>query len=87
MTELTGSDSVTCKSPVDGTNRAHTIGAYVAPNTINFATVWAKFGSLHENAAVFSVVIASTALYVVLLVYARSADKKDLIKVKYYLPL
>ncbi|CAG5132504.1 unnamed protein product, partial [Candidula unifasciata] len=54
--------------------------AVVAPNTIDFTNVWAKFNRLGENAAVFSTVITLLGLYVILLIVLRHMDKKDLIK-------
>ncbi|KAK3090847.1 hypothetical protein FSP39_015186 [Pinctada imbricata] len=56
-------------------------GDFVAPpNTIDFANVWAKFKNLSENAAVFSTVIVLIGLYVILLIWSRHEDKKDLLK-------
>ncbi|KAI8494931.1 hypothetical protein Bbelb_275360 [Branchiostoma belcheri] len=52
----------------------------VAPNTIDFSNVFAKFANLSDNAAVFSVVVSILLLYVLLLVYTRRADKNDIIK-------
>ncbi|XP_078665539.1 uncharacterized protein LOC144907963 [Branchiostoma floridae x Branchiostoma belcheri] len=50
----------------------------VAPNSINFSTVFAKFGQLDENPVVFSFVISTLVLYFALLVWARRKDKSDL---------
>ncbi|XP_066292394.1 polycystin family receptor for egg jelly-like isoform X1 [Branchiostoma lanceolatum] len=52
----------------------------VAPNTIDFSNVFAKFANLSDNAAVFSVVVSILLLYVILLVFTRRADKYDIIK-------
>ncbi|CAL1530711.1 unnamed protein product, partial [Lymnaea stagnalis] len=52
----------------------------VAPNTIDFNNVWAKFANLSENAAVFATVISLCVLYVILLIGLRHMDKKDLVK-------
>uniref|UniRef100_S4RPY8 PLAT domain-containing protein n=1 Tax=Petromyzon marinus TaxID=7757 RepID=S4RPY8_PETMA len=49
---------------------------FVPPNTIDFATVFAKF-DLRSNAAVFTTVIAILLLYFLLLLYARRADRRD----------
>ncbi|XP_035672195.1 polycystic kidney disease protein 1-like 2 [Branchiostoma floridae] len=49
----------------------------VAPNSINFATVFAKFGQLDENPVVFSFVISTLVAYFALLVWAKRKDKKD----------
>ncbi|KAH9518594.1 hypothetical protein Btru_005726 [Bulinus truncatus] len=56
--------------------------AVVAPNTIDFNNVWAKFANLSENAAVFATVISVICLYLVLVVVLRHFDKLDLIKVR-----
>ncbi len=40
--------------------------------------MWAKFGDLSNNPVVFSVVIATLGLYVLLLVWAYRKDRKDL---------
>ena len=57
--------------------------AAVAPNTIDFSNVWAKFGNLSENAAVFSTVISLLGIYVILLIWLRYMDKQDIIKVTF----
>ncbi len=57
---------------------------YVPPNTIDFKTVFTKFKTLHENAAVFSTVIAIFGLYMFAAIWARRKDKRDLIKVIYF---
>nr|XP_032832806.1 polycystic kidney disease protein 1-like 2 [Petromyzon marinus] len=49
---------------------------FVPPNTIDFTTVFAKF-DLRSNAAVFTTVIAILLLYLLLLLYARRADRRD----------
>ena len=54
----------------------------VPPNTIDFTNVWAKFANLNENAAVFSTVIALIGLYIILLIWSRYMDKRDIIKVR-----
>lgn len=51
------------------------------PNTIDFSNVWAKFANLNENAAVFSTVIALIGVYIMLLIWSRYMDKRDIIKV------
>jgi hypothetical protein len=43
--------------------------------------VWAKFKNLSDNAAVFAVVISILGLYIIVAIWARWMDKKDLIKV------
>lgn len=53
----------------------------VPPNTIDFSNVWAKFANLNENAAVFSTVVALIGVYIMLLIWSRYMDKRDIIKV------
>ncbi|CAF3946958.1 unnamed protein product [Adineta steineri] len=53
---------------------------YVPPNTIDFSTVFSKFKTLHENAAVFSTVLIIFGLYIIAAVWARRKDRQDLIK-------
>ena len=48
---------------------------------IDFSTVFLKFANLKDNAAVFSVVVSLIMLYVLLLIWAIRADKKDKDKV------
>ncbi|XP_060067156.1 uncharacterized protein LOC132547416 [Ylistrum balloti] len=52
----------------------------VPPNTIDFTNVWAKFKNLNENAAVFSTVISLIGLYIIIMIWARYKDKKDIQK-------
>lgn len=56
---------------------------FVAPNPIDFDKVWAEFGRLGEtgNYVVLATICSMLGLYVVGLVFARRADKKDLSKV------
>lgn len=60
--------------------------AVVPPNTIDFTNVWAKFNNLGENAAVFSTIISLIVLYIIMVIWARHMDKKDLIKVAFLRP-
>jgi polycystin 1L2 len=53
---------------------------YVPPNTIDFSNVWAKFKNLSDNAAVFATIISLIGLYIIIAIWARYTDKKDLIK-------
>lgn len=53
----------------------------VPPNTIDFKNVWGNFSNLSENAAVFSTVIVLLGLYVIILIWCRYQDKKDILKV------
>lgn len=52
------------------------------PNSIDFSTVFSKFQDLGNNAAVFSVVIVTLLLYIILLFILRRLDKKDMSKVR-----
>jgi len=54
---------------------------FVPPNTINFATVFAKI-NIADNPAVFSTVIVFIGVYLIMLLWARRADKADLEKVQ-----
>jgi polycystin 1L2 len=53
---------------------------YVPPNTIDFGSVFGKFKSLSDNAAVFATVISILGVYVLIALFARFKDKKDLLK-------
>lgn len=53
---------------------------YVPPNKIDFTNVWAKFKNLNDNAAVFSTVIVTFGVYIIVAIWARFKDKKDLAK-------
>ena len=57
----------------------------VPPNTIDFSNVWAKFKNLSENAAVFSTVVSLLGIYIILLIWARHMDKRDIVKVMTHL--
>ena len=52
----------------------------VPPNTINFNTVF-SLDNFVESLPVFFTVILSMLLYIIVLVWARREDKKDLVKV------
>ncbi|XP_078495959.1 uncharacterized protein LOC100175984 [Ciona intestinalis] len=49
---------------------------FVPPNTINFATVWAKV-NIADNPAVFSTVIALVCLYILMLIWTTRMDRRD----------
>ena len=53
---------------------------YVAPNTIDFATVFLKF-SPQDQAAVLAIFCIVIVLYIVLMIWGRHQDKKDIVKV------
>ena len=48
---------------------------------IDFSAVWGNFANIGENAVVFSVVVGTLIVYVLLLVWARRKDKQDKIRV------
>ena len=52
---------------------------FVAPNTIDFSKAFANF-SVADNPVTFSVVISCIVAYLLVLVWARKQDKKDLFK-------
>ena len=56
----------------------------MAPNPIDFDKIWEEFGRLGEtgNYVVLATVCSMLGLYVVGLVFARRADKKDESKVQ-----
>ena len=53
---------------------------FVPPNTINFATVFAKI-NIADNPAVFSTVVTFVGVYLLMLLWARRADAGDTKKV------
>lgn len=53
---------------------------YVPPNTIDFGSVFSKF-NIGDNPAVFATVLSIFGLYIIIAIFARYKDKKDLIKV------
>ena len=59
----------------------------MAPNPIDFDKVWDEFRRLGQtgNYVVLATVCSMLGLYVVGLIFARRADKKDLSKVKFLL--
>ncbi|XP_064637018.1 polycystin-1-like protein 2 [Lineus longissimus] len=75
-------DETTWKHTVCCCNHLTSFGGdfVVPPNTIDFGSVFSKFKSLHENAAVFATVVTILCLYVLVLIWARRKDKKDVIK-------
>ena len=54
---------------------------YVPPNTIDFSTVFTKFKTLHENAAVFTTVIVILGIFLIAAIWTRRKDQHDLVKV------
>lgn len=56
---------------------------FVAPNPIDFDKIWDEFGRLGEtgNYVVLATVCSMLGFYVVGLIFARRADKKDESKV------
>lgn len=76
------SPETTYNSTVCLCNHLTTFGTdfYVPPNTIDFSSVWSKFGNLSDNAAVFATIISLIGVYIILAVLARIKDKRDLVK-------
>ncbi|KAJ8317990.1 hypothetical protein KUTeg_003081 [Tegillarca granosa] len=52
---------------------------YVAPNTIDFSTVFLKFSPLNQ-AAVLATLCLILVIYILLMIWARHQDKKDQVK-------
>ena len=53
----------------------------VAPNPIDFDSVFQNFGSLAENVAVLALISTILGFYIIGVVWARRADKRDLLMV------
>ena len=53
---------------------------YVPPNTIDFSSVFGKFKNLSENAAVFATVVSILGAYIIMAVFVRFLDRRDLVK-------
>jgi hypothetical protein len=49
----------------------------VAPNPIDFDSVFSNFGSLAENVAVLALISTILGVYIIGVVWARRADKRD----------
>ena len=49
----------------------------VAPNPIDFDSVFNNFGSLAENVAVLALISTILGVYIIGVIWARRADKKD----------
>ena len=53
----------------------------VAPNPIDFDSVFNNFGSLAENVAVLALISTILGVYIFGFIWARRADKRDLLMV------
>ena len=53
----------------------------VAPNPIDFDSVFNNFGSLAENVAVLALISTIIGLYILGVIWGRRADKRDLLMV------
>ena len=73
---------ITCVTELDGKRTSLSASVDVAPNMIDFSSVWGKFANIGENAVVFSVVVGTLIVYVLLLVWARRKDKQDKVRVR-----
>ena len=51
----------------------------VAPNPIDFDSVFKNFGSLAENVAVLALISTILGVYIIGVIWARRADKRDLL--------
>jgi polycystin 1L2 len=56
----------------------------VAPNPIDFDSVFKNFGSLAENVAVLALISTILGVYIIGVVWARRADKRDAILVGFF---
>ncbi|XP_063446781.1 uncharacterized protein LOC134726311 [Mytilus trossulus] len=59
---------------------------YVAPNRIDFSTVFLRFDITNQG-PVIGTLITILVIYVLLLIWARQQDKRDIAKVKLFTPL
>lgn len=58
----------------------------VAPNPIDFDSVFNNFGSLAENVAVLALISTILGVYIIGAIWARRADKRDLLMVMCFYP-
>ena len=56
-------------------------GPFATANPIDFAQAFKGFANVGDNPTVFAIVLSLFALYLILLIWARRTDLKDLIKV------
>ena len=56
---------------------------YVAPNTIDFSTVFLRFDITNQG-PVIGTIITILVIYVLLLIWARHQDKRDIARVKLF---
>lgn len=56
---------------------------YVPPNTIDFGSVFTKFDI--SNASVYGTVLCMLIFHLILLIWTRRQDKKDIERVSLYL--
>ena len=54
----------------------------VAPNPIDFDSVFNNFGSLADNVAVLALISTILGVYILGVIWARRADKRDLLMVR-----
>ena len=79
--DATDFNIITCDSELDGQHNSLAASFNVAPNTIDFSSVWSQFANLDSNPVVFSVVIGTLCVYTALLVWSTRKDRQDKIKV------
>lgn len=49
----------------------------VKPNPIDFDKVWVAFADIHNNIAVLATIVSIFLLYLLVIIWARRADKRD----------
>ena len=79
--DATDFNIITCDTELDGKHTSLAASFNVAPNTIDFSSVWSQFANLDSNPVVFSVVISTLCIYAVLLVWSTRKDRQDKIRV------
>ncbi len=79
--DATDFNIVTCDTELDGKHKSLAASFNVAPNTIDFSSVWSNFTNLGSNPVVFSVVIGTLCAYAILLVWSTKKDRLDKFKV------
>ncbi len=79
--DATDFNIITCDTELDGKHESLAASFNVAPNTIDFSSVWSNFANLGSNPVVFSVVIGTLCIYAILLVWSTRKDRHDKFRV------
>ncbi|KAL3876145.1 hypothetical protein ACJMK2_034017, partial [Sinanodonta woodiana] len=79
MTWRPDENAIYCKCKARGTELTFGNSFYVAPNAIDFSAVFLKFDALSQ-AAVMSTLILIFIGYIVLVIWSRRQDKRDILK-------